>query len=82
MGGTHGILYVHEDCRRRGLGSLVIKALARQQAGKEHETLSSVVFDNDKSIRVFKSLGFHNIDKVHWFKTQYQWDQARFDNYK
>jgi ribosomal protein S18 acetylase RimI-like enzyme len=60
--GTMGALQVMTGFERRGLGSLVTRALSKKLAGIGRDTLALVFVDNKASIGMFEKLGFRRID--------------------
>jgi ribosomal protein S18 acetylase RimI-like enzyme len=59
--GTIGALQVMDSYARRGLGSLVTRALAKKLAEIGRDTLALVDLDNNASIGMFEKLGFQKI---------------------
>ncbi|XP_055918700.1 uncharacterized protein LOC129950806 [Eupeodes corollae] len=66
--GALGLLQVRDDYKRKGLGSLLVRAMAKINAEKGIETMAAVVEENNASRAMFKSLGFVEIDRINiWF---------------
>lgn len=66
--GALGLLQVQESHKRMGLGSLLVKAMAKMNAEKGIDILAPVVEDNAASRGMFKKLGFQEIDKINWLQ--------------
>lgn len=64
--GSLGLLQVLETHKRKGLGSLMVRAMAKQYAEKGMETMAPVVESNVASLAMFKNIGFSQIDKALW----------------
>ncbi|XP_058122348.1 uncharacterized protein LOC131293169 [Anopheles ziemanni] len=64
--GAIGLLGV--VAKRKGFGSLVVKALARQLAHQGHNVYASVSFTKEASMKLFEKLGFQVVGKVNWIK--------------
>ncbi|XP_055839996.1 uncharacterized protein LOC129907697 [Episyrphus balteatus] len=62
--GALGLLQVIDSHKRKGFGSLVVKAMAKINAEKGIETMAPVVKENAGSLAMFRSLGFQGIDKI------------------
>ncbi|GAB0099334.1 glycine-N-acyltransferase-like protein 3 isoform X1 [Sergentomyia squamirostris] len=67
--GTLGALQVEQDCRRRGLGTLIAKAMIRKLTDLRMDTFAFVNVGNVPSRRMFENLGFIQIDYVYWLQT-------------
>ncbi|XP_055917597.1 uncharacterized protein LOC129949901 [Eupeodes corollae] len=65
--GALGLLQVRDEYKRKGFGSLMVKAMAKMQAEKGMETIAPVVEENSASRAMFRSLGFQEIDAVFWY---------------
>ncbi|XP_013114238.2 uncharacterized protein LOC106092042 [Stomoxys calcitrans] len=64
--GALGLLQVEETHKRRGLGKLATKIMAKHLAQKGVEVTAAIVFENSPSLCMFKQLGFKAIDNVYW----------------
>ncbi|XP_063697440.1 uncharacterized protein LOC134828395 [Culicoides brevitarsis] len=65
--GVLNALQVLDDGRkRRGLGSLMVKAMAKTMAEQGYDTFGCIVDGNVPSFNLFKKLGFDNIGEVYW----------------
>jgi ribosomal protein S18 acetylase RimI-like enzyme len=62
--GTMQALQVIDEYKRRGLGSLVTRALAKELAELGRDTLALVFMENDASIAMFEKLGFQRISLI------------------
>ncbi|GAB0099331.1 glycine-N-acyltransferase-like protein 3 isoform X1 [Sergentomyia squamirostris] len=67
--GALGALQVDEQFKRRGLGTLVAKAMIRKLTDLRMDTFAFVNVDNAPSRRMFENLGFIQIDYVYWLRT-------------
>lgn len=52
--------------KRKGLGTLLVKAMAKEFADKDWDTFGCIVDGNLPSMNLFNKLGFAIIDQVHW----------------
>ncbi|XP_055920168.1 uncharacterized protein LOC129951846 [Eupeodes corollae] len=66
LGGL-GLLQVLDSHKRKGLGSLVVKAMAKMNAEKGLETMAPVLDGNIASQTMFERLGFRKIQEIFWF---------------
>lgn len=66
--GPHGVMQVLDTHMRRGLGSLVLKALARKLAEMGLDSCACVGADNLASIGTFEKAGFVVIDDAYWMR--------------
>ncbi|XP_063702947.1 uncharacterized protein LOC134832746 [Culicoides brevitarsis] len=65
--GTLSALQVlHGGQMRQGLGSLIVKSMAKKLAEEGFDTLACVTEGNIPSMKLFEKLGFEIIDKVYW----------------
>ncbi|XP_055712124.1 uncharacterized protein LOC129807107 [Phlebotomus papatasi] len=67
--GALGALQVDEEYQRRGLGSLVTKAMIRKLCDMGRDTFAFVNVDNTPSRGMLEKLGFIEIDSVYWLRT-------------
>ncbi|XP_055838916.1 uncharacterized protein LOC129906945 [Episyrphus balteatus] len=65
--GALGLLQVQESHRRKGFGSLMVKAMAKMNAEKGIETLAPIIEENTASRAMFKNLGFVEINEIFWY---------------
>lgn len=61
-----GALQVDENQKRKGLGSLVCKAMAKKLSDIDADAFACVNKKNIPSMKMFEKLGFHHIDDVYW----------------
>uniref|UniRef100_A0AAG5DFG6 N-acetyltransferase domain-containing protein n=1 Tax=Anopheles atroparvus TaxID=41427 RepID=A0AAG5DFG6_ANOAO len=54
--------------RRKGYGTLVVKAFAKKLAELGHNSYASVLVDNEPSKALFESVGFKAIGRVNWVR--------------
>uniref|UniRef100_A0A0A1WEI1 Glycine N-acyltransferase-like protein 1 n=1 Tax=Zeugodacus cucurbitae TaxID=28588 RepID=A0A0A1WEI1_ZEUCU len=64
--GALGMLQVLEGYRRRGIGSLLVRYMAKLLASYDLEVMAPVVHDNLIFRGMFKKLGFKVVDKTYW----------------
>uniref|UniRef100_A0AAG5DR56 GCN5-related N-acetyltransferase Rv2170-like domain-containing protein n=1 Tax=Anopheles atroparvus TaxID=41427 RepID=A0AAG5DR56_ANOAO len=64
--GAHSDLQTVEAECRNGYGRLVAKELARRLARKGSDSKAYVLQENEKSIKLFESIGFDRIQNLHW----------------
>uniref|UniRef100_A0A336MH44 CSON001619 protein n=1 Tax=Culicoides sonorensis TaxID=179676 RepID=A0A336MH44_CULSO len=67
--GGLGLLHVTDKYKRKGLGSTIVKAMAKRLALLGSDTIASVVTHNQPSLNMFQKLGFREIDEVSWIHT-------------
>lgn len=67
--GFLGALQVKDSYKRRGLGSLVVKVMAKKLAAMGHDTTALVGEANLPSRKLFESLGFKLLDTAYWLRT-------------
>ncbi|XP_059617251.1 uncharacterized protein LOC132262125 [Phlebotomus argentipes] len=67
--GALGALQVDEGYQRRGLGSLVARAMIRKLCDQGIETFAFVNVDNTASKRMFERLDFERTDFIYWLRT-------------
>lgn len=66
--GSLGVLQVDENHLRKGLGSLIAKAISRKIAVEEDcDVISLIVHKNVKSLNMFKKIGFTEAGPYTWF---------------
>lgn len=63
--GTIGSLHVIDSEHRKGYGSLLTKALSIELAERGYDSISNVIFGNEKSKNLFVKLGFKIIDTMY-----------------
>lgn len=66
MGGLH----VVDAYKRRGFGTLLVKALSRRIADAGDVVAGEVENENRASKAMLTNLGFQMIDTIHWFVVQ------------
>ncbi|XP_043647482.1 uncharacterized protein LOC122616187 [Drosophila teissieri] len=64
--GSLGLLQVLESHKRLGLGSLMVKSMAKKISGSGDQVLAPVVTKNTASRCMFEKLGFRAIDNTYW----------------
>lgn len=64
--GPLGALQVAENCKRKGLGSTVCKAMAKKLSELKADTFACVNKKNTPSIKMFEKIGFLHVDDVYW----------------
>ncbi|KAM8715301.1 hypothetical protein ACLKA7_002366 [Drosophila subpalustris] len=64
--GALGVLHVVDSHRRLGLGSLMVRCLAKKISELGDEVLAPVVKENIASRKMFEKLGFQKIDDIYW----------------
>lgn len=52
--------------KRKGLGGLLVKAMAKKMMENGWDTFGCIVDGNVPSLNLFKKLGFNIIDRVYW----------------
>jgi len=62
-------LQVDNNYKRRGFGSLIVKALSRSIAALGHDVIAEIHYENMPSSEMFNKLGFEVIDQCHWVYT-------------
>lgn len=67
--GGLGLLHVTDKYKRKGLGSALVKAMAKRLALSGADCIASVVTHNTPSLNMFQKLGFREIDEVSWIHT-------------
>ncbi|XP_055685166.1 uncharacterized protein LOC129791164 [Lutzomyia longipalpis] len=67
--GALGALQVDKEYQRRGLGTLITKAMIRKLCDLRMDTFAFVNCDNAPSRRMFEKLGFIETDYVYWLRT-------------
>lgn len=67
--GGLGLLHVTDKYKRKGLGSTIVKTMAKRLALLGSDTIASVVTHNQPSLNMFQKLGFREIDEVSWIHT-------------
>lgn len=67
--GALGALQVQESFKRRGIGSLVVTAMAKVLANKNMDTFALVGNTNESSKKMFEKLGFSRNDNAYWLRT-------------
>lgn len=67
--GGLGLLHVTDKYKRKGLGTALVKAMAKKLALNGADTIASVVTHNTPSLNMFQKLGFRQIDEVSWIHT-------------
>jgi ribosomal protein S18 acetylase RimI-like enzyme len=69
--GSLGVLQVDEKHLRKGYGELVTRAILKKISESFHcDVISLVVYENEKSINLFKKLGFRALGGHTWFGFQ------------
>jgi len=59
-------VYVHKDCRGRGIGTLLLEAIiARARLQQYHNVIGGIDATNDVSIALHKRFGFQFCGRVH-----------------
>lgn len=66
--GSVAILQVKEECLGRGLGKLVIKAMAKRLAENGIDSSATIMRPNVASRNIFKSIGFEEIYDLFVYK--------------
>ena len=64
--GALGVLHVLDSHRRLGLGSLMVRCLAKEISELGDEVLAPVIKENTVSRKMFEKLGFQKIDDLYW----------------
>jgi len=64
--GSLGLLQVLESHKRLGLGSLLVKSMAKKISAAGDQVLAPVVTKNTPSRSMFEKLGFRAIDNTYW----------------
>ncbi|KAH8325552.1 hypothetical protein KR067_001339, partial [Drosophila pandora] len=64
--GSLGNLYVLSDHRRKGLGSMVVRFMAKEILKTGSEVMATVVLENKSSQKMFEKMGFRPIDTLYW----------------
>lgn len=67
--GPLGALQVDEKFKRKGLGTLVAKAMAMKLADMDQDTFALVGTQNLASRAMFEKIGFINQDYCYWLRT-------------
>lgn len=67
--GPLGALQVDENYKRRGLGTLVAKAMAVKLADMDQDTFALVNTTNQPSRTMFEKIGFKLADYCYWLRT-------------
>ncbi|XP_055375839.1 uncharacterized protein LOC129608380 [Condylostylus longicornis] len=67
--GPLGALQVKEEHKRKGYGSLCVRAMVKILAANDCDTFACVSEGNDASFKLFKSCGFQFIDVCNWLRT-------------
>lgn len=65
-GVLNALQVLNDGQKRKGLGGLIVKAIAKIMAEKNWDTFGCIVDGNVPSLNLFKKLGFTSIDQVHW----------------
>ncbi|EDV59284.1 uncharacterized protein LOC6541378 [Drosophila erecta] len=68
--GSLGLLQVLESHKRLGLGSLMVKSMAKKISATGEQVLAPVVTKNTASRSMFEKLGFRAIDNTYWVHMQ------------
>lgn len=66
--GPLGALQTAESHLRRGLGSLVTKAMIHKLADLDLDTFALVGDTNTVSQNMFEKIGFKKIEEVYWYR--------------
>ncbi|KAH8353159.1 hypothetical protein KR084_009312 [Drosophila pseudotakahashii] len=64
--GSLGLLQVLESHKRLGLGSLLVKSMAKKISALGDQVLAPVVTKNTASKGMFEKIGFKSIDTTYW----------------
>ncbi|XP_037923085.1 uncharacterized protein LOC119659195 isoform X2 [Hermetia illucens] len=64
--GSLGTLQVAESHKRKGFGSLIVRAMAKAIGETGYDVFAPVVFDNYPSLNMFEKLGFKVVDTMNW----------------
>ncbi|EDW64938.1 uncharacterized protein [Drosophila virilis] len=64
--GLLATLHVQNAYKRRGFGSLIVRALARRIADLGDDVTAEIYAENIPSVNMFNKLGFRVIDQCHW----------------
>ncbi|XP_017086430.2 uncharacterized protein LOC108118323 [Drosophila eugracilis] len=64
--GSLGLLQVLESHKRLGLGSLLVKSMAKKISALGDQVTAPVVNKNTASKSMFEKIGFHKIDSSYW----------------
>ncbi|XP_050078821.1 uncharacterized protein LOC126565665 [Anopheles maculipalpis] len=64
--GAHSDLQTLPAYCRKGYGRLVVEELAKRLARSGSDSKAYVLHDNEKSIKLFESVGFRKIQNLHW----------------
>lgn len=64
--GSLGNLHVLSDHRRKGLGSMVVRFMAKEILKTGSEVLATVVLENKSSRNMFEKMGFRPINRLYW----------------
>lgn len=67
--GPLGAVQVDEGHLKKGLGSLVTRAMAKLLADMDLDTFALVGAENTPSQKLFEKLGFKIVDHVYWLRT-------------
>lgn len=67
--GVLGAVQVDENYLKRGLGTVVLKAITKQLAENGHDSSAAVSVDNVPSQALFKKAGFRKVDTAFWLRT-------------
>lgn len=62
-------LQVDEEFKRKGLGTLVVKAISRKIAEAGHDAYAAIDDDNEASQSTFKKLGFSSVFNIRNVRT-------------
>ncbi|XP_016981662.1 uncharacterized protein LOC108046475 [Drosophila rhopaloa] len=64
--GSLGLLQVLESHKRLGLGSLLVKSMAKKISALGDQVMAPVVTKNTASRNMFEKIGFRSIDTTYW----------------
>lgn len=67
--GLLAALQVDHKYKRRGFGTLVVKAISRRIAALGDDVAAEIYAKNKASCSLFLKLGFQVIDQCHWINT-------------
>lgn len=66
--GLLGAMQVDDGFRRKGYGTLILKAITRKIGELGEDVCACVLTDNLPSIRTFENVGFQVVDSTFWLK--------------
>lgn len=67
--GGIGMLHVLEECRNQGYGSILTQGMCHRMMDRQIDPYAFIHVSNNRSIALFKKVGFKQVCLVHWIST-------------